>query len=55
MEMKHGHKNWKTYHMEETTMKPEQKRRMITLTEKQDNKKQSKLKKKNMKENLTTR
>jgi hypothetical protein len=44
MPMKHGHENWKTYHMEETTTKTEQKR--ITLTEKQDNKKQSKLKKK---------
>jgi hypothetical protein len=46
MAMKHGHENWKTYHMEETTTKTEQKRKMITLTEKQDNKKQSKLKKK---------
>jgi hypothetical protein len=52
MAMKHGHENWKTYHMEETTMKTEQKRKMITLTEKQDNKKQSKLKKNNTEEKL---
>jgi hypothetical protein len=42
--------------MEETTMKTEQKRKMMTLTEKQDNKRQSKLKKKTIrKKNLTTR
>jgi hypothetical protein len=46
MAMKHGHENLKTYHMEETTTKTEQKRKMKTLTEKQDNKKQSKLKNK---------
>jgi hypothetical protein len=39
--------------MEGATMKTEQKRKMKTLTEKQDNKKHSKLKKKE--ENLTTR
>jgi hypothetical protein len=50
MAMKHGHENWKMYHMEETTTKTEQKRKMITLTEKQDNKKQSikKIRKKNL-------
>jgi hypothetical protein len=41
MALKHGHENWKTYHMEETTTKTEQKRKMITLTEKQDIKKQN--------------
>jgi hypothetical protein len=50
--MKHGHENWKTYHMEETTTETEQKRKMITFTEK-GNKKQSKLKKKIRKKNLT--
>jgi hypothetical protein len=41
--------------MEETSTKTEQKRKMITLTEKQDNRKQSKLKrKKTWKKNLTT-
>jgi hypothetical protein len=43
MAMKHEHKNWKKYHMEETTTKTEEKRKMITLRERQDNQKQSKL------------
>jgi hypothetical protein len=40
---KQEHKNWKKYHMEETTTETEEKRKMITLTERQDNQKQSKL------------
>jgi hypothetical protein len=46
MAMNLGHENLKTYYITETTTKTEQKRKPITLTEKQDNQKQSKSKKK---------
>jgi hypothetical protein len=46
MAMNYGHENWKTYHMKETTTKTGQKRKTITLTEKQDNQKENKSKNK---------
>jgi hypothetical protein len=51
MAMNYGHENWKTYHMKETTTKTEQKRKTITLSEKQDNQKESKSKNKKTRKN----